>query len=244
MKVMQVLVMQNIMMTNEHKAITGAAMNKLAHVSLMLCAAIGISSCTTLDGNAVDRADRRAEKLAPRTPITVFNETLTRNALKSGNNQIKSVLVSCYGRGIGCTQGSLPVTNTMVYLYPYTPYLQETLQMEKKLKADIEKHSEYSAVQISLDPRLSHFRLQTKTDQYGRYSFDGLSLGRYYIVSEGVRWNNASVRHAHTWEGQQIKTSVNTPADLAFEKIIDIKPNSGVNQFESKMTISQLYVSQ
>ncbi|MGB4811356.1 MAG: SdrD B-like domain-containing protein [Methylophilaceae bacterium] len=219
-------------------------MKKLVSVSFILCALLGISSCATLNGDPVERADRKAEKLAPRTPATIFDENSARNALKPGNVEIKSVLISCYGRGILCIQGSVPVENTIVYLYPYTPYLQETLQMEKQLKADNEKNSEYNAVKINLNDKFAKINLKTKTDQYGRYSFKNLKPGKYYVLSDNARLNNSTVKHSHDWEGRQYKTAVNTPADLEFNKIVDVTQNSGVYTFESKMTILQRYVSQ
>lgn len=215
-------------------------MKKLVNISLVVCVLLGLSACATLHGDPVDRADRKAEKLAPRTPKTVFDEELAKNALKAGNVEIKSVLVNCYGRGIGCIEGSLPVTNTQVFLYPYTPYLQEYLEMTKKLNADRARHKDYYAVEILVDPKFKQYGLSTKSDQYGRYSFKNIKPGKYYIETEGAVGHRTVVRHVYDAYGNDIASTEDSPADLGYSNIFEITQTSGVYKFESKMSIIQI----
>lgn len=215
-------------------------MKKIINVSLLLCALVGLASCATISGDPVYRADRKAQALAPRAPKTVFDEAQAKNALKPGNVEIKSVLVHCYGRGIGCIEGSLPVTNTNVYLYPYTPYLQEYLEMSKKLKADRAKHKDYNAVEIIVDPKLKQYGLATKTDQYGRYSFNNIKPGKYYIETENTTGHRTVVGHFYDEYGVDHPRQVDSPADLEFNTIVDITQTAGVYKFESKMKILQI----
>lgn len=215
-------------------------MKTILKISILLCVLLGFSSCATLNGDPVDRADKKAIALAPRTPKTVFDEALAKNALKAGNVEIKSVLVNCYGRGIGCIEGSLPVTNTAVFLYPYTPYLQEYIEMTKKLKADRARHKDYNAVEVLVDPKLKQYGLATKTDQYGRYSFKNVKPGKYYIETENAVGHRTVVGHFYDDYGYDHPRQVDSPADLEFNTIVDITQTSGIYKFESKMNILQI----
>jgi hypothetical protein len=215
-------------------------MKKLVNVTLMFCVLSGMSACATLNGDPVDRADRLANALAPRTPKTPFDEAFAKAALKPGKVEIKSVLVNCYGRGVACMQGSIPVINTHVYLYPYTPYLQEYLDMDKQLQADIKKHREYSTVKINLDPKFSQYSLTAKTDEYGRYGFKGVKPGKYYVLSERATGHRTVVGHYYDDYGVDHPRQVDSPAELEFYKTLEISQNSGVYKFESQMQIIQI----
>ena len=206
-------------------------------LGLLLCASLGISACATLAGDPVDRADRKANALAPRAPKTVFDEALAKAALKPGNVEIKSVLVSCYGRGIGCIQGSVPVAGASVYLYPYTPYLEEYLAMQKKLTADIKRHRDYSSVKIVVSPKLAEYRRTARSDEFGRYSFKDVKPGKYYIASARVTGFRTVVKHYYDEFGYDHPRQEQEPADLEFESIVDITQTSGVHKFESRVEI-------
>lgn len=215
-------------------------MKNLVNVNLVFCALLAMSACTSVSGDPVDRADRLAQALEPRIPKTPFDEAQAKAALKPGNVEIKSVLVSCYGRGVACMQGGVPVTNTSVYLYPYTPYLQEYLGMEKQLKADIKKHHEYSAVKINLDPKFSQYSLTAKTDEYGRYSFKRVKPGKYYVLSERATGHRSVVGHYYDDYGVDHPRQIDSPAEMEFYKTLDIGQSSGVYKFESQMQIVQI----
>lgn len=210
---------------------------KLLKLGLVLCGLLEITACATLNGDPVDRADKLANALAPRAPKTPFDEALAKSALKPGNVEIKSVLVSCYGRGIGCMQGSLPVVGANVYLYPHTPYLNEYLALKKQLKSDIKKHREYSAVKIIVDPKMTVYRRIAKTDQFGRYSFAGVKPGKYYLVSSRVTGHRTVVGHYYDDFGYDHPRQVDSPAELEFEDAVDITQASGAYKFESKVEI-------
>lgn len=51
-------------------------MNKIMNITVVLCALFGTTACAALNGDSVDRADRKANALMPRTPKTPFNEAL------------------------------------------------------------------------------------------------------------------------------------------------------------------------
>ena len=66
-------------------------------------AVIQFSGCgSILYGDSIERADRNAQELAPRSIPVAFDEVEAKRAMGQGQVEIKSVLVSCYGRGMLC----------------------------------------------------------------------------------------------------------------------------------------------
>ncbi len=215
-------------------------MKKILKISILLSVLLGLASCAAIEGDRVDRADRSAKNNEPREPKSVFNEAQAKEALKPGNVEIKSVLVHCYGQGIGCIKGSLAVENTGVWLYPYTEYLQEYLNMSKKLAYEKSHRTGLNDVKIIVDPRLKSYVLSTKTDKYGRYSFKNIKPGKYYIESENVVGHRTVVRHIYDASGYDVGGPEDSPADLGYNNIFEITQTSGVYKFESKMNILQI----
>lgn len=62
---------------------------------------------------------------------------------------------------------------TLVTLYPMTPYFEDFLKLRKK------KENKNTAVYIS--DEASKYRLEAKTDAYGRFIFNKMKPGKYYI---------------------------------------------------------------
>ena len=211
---------------------------KAGFVTLALINLVGYGNAAFAD--EVDRADRRAQALAPRAPKTIFNEAEAKDALSPGEVEIKSVLVNCYGRGIACIQGSLPVADTKVFLFPYTAYTQELIAMEKQRMADIKKNAEYNAVQINMDDRYFKYMLVAKTDEFGRYSFKGMKPGKYYVLAGNVTGHRTVVGHYYDEFGYDHPQQVDSPADLEFSKVLEITQTSGVFKFDSKMQIFKI----
>ncbi len=64
-------------------------------------------------------------------------------------------------------------SNALVYLLPYSNYLNEWFKLRKKCKNT--NNSVY------LDPKVFAVRKETYTDDYGNFTFEGLQPGKYYV---------------------------------------------------------------
>lgn len=209
--------------------------------SLVIGMLLSMVACgNALHGDPVERADRQAKAYAPRAPKTAFDETLAKNALAKGNVEIKSVLVNCYGRGIGCIEGSVPVPNTKVHLFPYTPYVQESIEMQAKLRKDMKRDPRAAKIELHFDPRLLKYSMVATTDEYGRYTFKNLKPGKYYLLSDMVVGHRTVVEHYYDGGGNDIARTVDSPADMEFSKVVDITQTSGVVKFESRVLIVKI----
>lgn len=218
---------------------------KSALAVVLVFSLVQLTGCgAMLYGDPIDRADRNALALAPRSVSTDFNESEAKRAMGVGEVEVKSVLVSCYGRGMLCMSGSAPIANVKVWLYPYTAYFAEYHRMQMKLNADIKRNPKYQKVEIPLDQRMGKYRLEAKTDQYGRYSFLKLLPGKYFVISEDYMANRPRVGHYYDQYGMDHPRQVTEPARLEFSSIIEISQNSGVYKFESEMKIGALYAFQ
>lgn len=185
----------------------------------------------------VDLADKRAQMYAPRNPKIVFNETEAKKALEKGEVEIKSVLISCYGRGLFCKDGAEPIKSTRVFLWPYTAYAQELIDMQNQLAADTKRNPKFEKVVINMDDKYFKYMLVAKTDEYGRYSFKGMKPGKYYIVSDNVVGNRGVNVVSYDVNGISHGTEVSDLANLGFSKIVEITQPTGLVKFESKLEI-------
>lgn len=216
-------------------------MNIIIKKSVLVGMLLSLGACgNALHGDPVERADRQAKAYAPRVPKTAFDEELAKKGLAKGNVEIKSVLVNCYGRGIGCIEGSLPVRNTKVHLFPYTPYVQETIEMQEKLRKDMKRDPKAANIELHYDPRLLKYSINTTTDEYGRYSFKNLKPGKYYLLSEMVVGHRTVVEHYYDGHGNDIARKVDSPADMEFSEVVNITQTSGVVKFESRVKIVKI----
>lgn len=64
---------------------------------------------------------------------------------------------------------------TLVTLYPLTPYFEEFIKLRKQ------KENKKTVVYIS--DEAYKYRLETKTDAYGRFKFEKLKPGKYFLES-------------------------------------------------------------
>lgn len=213
-------------------------MKYLVKASFIAFTLINFASYSVLlFADEVDLADKRAQMYGPRTPKTVFNEAEAKEALAIGGVEVKSVLVSCYGRGLFCKDGSVPITSTKVFLFPYTAYTQEVVEMQNQLIEDIKRNSNYAKVKVNMDDKFHKYMLVAKTDEYGRYSFKEMKPGKYYIVSDNVTGNRGVNVVTYDVYGVSHGETVSDLANLGFNKVLEITQTSGVVKFDSKMTI-------
>ena len=138
---------------------------------------------------SVDQANTPLE-----TKITVpFNEQQAKAALETGPTNIKGVLYHKVKSG-GRQSGADPIIalgspvylkNVAVALYPVTDHLLEFVRLDnenKKRKYFFSKNKQVK--KLIADPNFYKYSIGTKTDANGRYFFNSLKPGRYYVVAE------------------------------------------------------------
>ncbi|MGB4811621.1 MAG: hypothetical protein WBP13_03940 [Methylophilaceae bacterium] len=172
---------------------------------LMLLQLILLSGCAE---TAYQTAQTQANEASKSKPIDVainapFNANDAKAALAPGNLTINGVMYSrlnITGRDdLTWPQSPLvknrPFVNMPVYLYPATPYVEEYAkqlnEQDKKVKSFwLGNPNKYfnpkpQAKNIIFSNEAAKYRLVTKTDNFGRYSFKNIKPGKYYIYCEG-----------------------------------------------------------
>lgn len=105
-------------------------------------------------------------------PTGVFNKALAEEMLQPGNASIVGV---AYTRQFTDSKRQDAPEGTLVTLYPLTPYFEEFLKLRTR------KEDKNTAVYLSEEAY--KYRVETKTDAYGRFIFENLKPGKYYIES-------------------------------------------------------------
>lgn len=101
---------------------------------------------------------------------SVFDASTAKAALDAGRSAI---------RGIACShtpEGWYMPIRQPVYLLPVTPYLEEWLNLRKNVKRG-------QVVAPLLDDAFA-IRVETKTDDRGRFQFTDMKPGRYYVFMD------------------------------------------------------------
>ncbi|MFP3577735.1 hypothetical protein, partial [Brevibacillus sp. SIMBA_040] len=78
-----------------------------------------------------------------------------------------------YGYKAPLAKKQLAPEGTLVTLYPLTPYFEEFIKLRKQ------KENKKTLVYIS--DEAYKYRIETKTDAYGRFKFEKLKPGKYFI---------------------------------------------------------------
>lgn len=111
------------------------------------------------------------------------------------------------GRGTSSIQGAacayhdnlqFPAAHQKVYLLPLTPYLEEWLQLRKQ---------SHRARIAPLSNAVFEARVETQTDNKGRFRFPAMKPGRYYIVVP-FAFNQAKSRDVYAGSGHDAYGSV------------------------------------
>jgi hypothetical protein len=125
---------------------------------------------------------QRANKLAGKNKINViypampFDSVAAKNALAFGQTTIEGVAYTKprnqWGTKVPFSQRIFAV-NTTVVLFPVTPYLQEWFRLRN------EKEGKRTHVYMSNEA--FRYRIVETTDAYGRFKFEKMKPGRYFI---------------------------------------------------------------
>lgn len=112
-------------------------------------------------------------------PQSFFDKKLAQEMLAIGTSNIEGVASTkqktVYGYKAPLAKKQLAPEGTLVTLYPLTPYFEEFIKLRKQ------KENKKTSVYIS--DEAYKYRIETKTDAYGRFKFEKLKPGKYFIES-------------------------------------------------------------
>ncbi|MBN9297469.1 MAG: hypothetical protein J0I41_10680 [Filimonas sp.] len=144
-------------------------MTKLLTGSMM--AAVVLMAC-----NPVKQADRNAAKNTVVTvyPQSSFDSVAAKNALTYGTGSISGVVF----KRVAKQKGSIYTTklwgkNVKVILFPVTPYFQEWYDLRKKKEGKLTR--------VYMSDAAVRFRVETFSDDYGRFTFEKMRPGKYFL---------------------------------------------------------------
>lgn len=210
----------------------------------------------------LEAADRRAERDQPEYygPQTPFDPVEARAKMAEGNTIIRGYLfhnLNAWGRAGTLLIPGAPaqaVQGVEVYLYPATDHLvewQKLFAKEKSVKfkppiiAAFEKKKRPKILQV--DPRVQETRLVAKTDNYGRFTFEKMLPGKYYITAStnisGSYEGNEVTGHSTAYDGWGRPYSVehtrptthhySTP--MFMDDFIEVKAGEAKLELDAKM---------
>lgn len=124
--------------------------------------------------NSIKQADRLANKQQERIvyPETVFDSVAAKKLIAYGNATIKG-LVYVKTNKLALVGGKQYGSNVVVTLFPVTNYLMDWYKLREKREDKITK--------VYLSEIAARFRIEAKTDAYGRFTFGQLKPGKYFI---------------------------------------------------------------
>lgn len=128
--------------------------------------------------NPLQKANNLAKKnqITALYPSIAFDSITAKKALAYGNTTIEGI---AYTKPRTQWGNKAPLasrifaTNTTVILFPVTPYFEEWFQLRNK-KEDKRTH-------VYMSNEAFKYRIVEKTDSYGRFKFEKMKPGRYFI---------------------------------------------------------------
>lgn len=115
-------------------------------------------------------------------PQVFFDKTLAQNQLKPGKSTIEGEAFTREKANIPFTLGMAKAKigkkhiadeGTLVMLFPVTDYFMEFYNLRKK--------KENRKNKVVMSPDAFETRREAYTDAYGRFKFDNLKIGKYYL---------------------------------------------------------------
>jgi hypothetical protein len=137
--------------------------------------------------NAVKQADRAADRDAARNtvntyfPVITFDENAAKLATAEGKSSIKGVLFTKEKTKVSLLTIKSPLTpkiygeNRAVILYPVTAYFEDWYKMRSE--------KENKNTRVYMTDKALFYTIVTRTDSYGRFSFDKMKPGKYFLQS-------------------------------------------------------------
>ncbi len=131
-------------------------------------------------------ANRKAEKNTIKTlyPESSFDSVVARNALSYGNSTIEGVTFTKPKTQFGYKAPlakRIYGANILVTLFPVTPYFTEWYNLRRA--------KEGKRTVCYMSDQAFRFRIETKTDDYGRFKFEKMKPGKYFLQAF-LEWQN------------------------------------------------------
>ncbi|HLP38960.1 beta-sandwich domain-containing protein [Lacibacter sp.] len=124
--------------------------------------------------NPVKNADRKASRNEIKSifPTQSFDSLAAKKMLAYGKATIKGVVYKKTNK-LAIVNAKRYGYKVTVTLYPATPYFMEYYNLRQ------EKESKRTKVYIS--DEAYRYRIEVKTDEYGRFTFDKIKPGKYFL---------------------------------------------------------------
>lgn len=173
-----------------------------------------LSACASPMEQADRNAQRQTAAVAIKEKVSVpFDESQAKAAMGKGASRMKGVLyhrVTMNGRYAGgdyilSLEPAVQVKGVTVMLFPETEHLKEWLKLERDNRGKRMRSRDNQRVDYIPDPRMWKYAIKTKTDQHGRYFFNNLKPGKYFVMADDVEVN--STGYSVVQDGVSVITS-------------------------------------
>ncbi len=211
-------------------------------VFLFFVCFIGITPQVSFAQSVLDQMNKKAEENTAKRiePSLPFDEDEAKNAWALGDATIKGVLYSKEsksGPGFHTIGGNAPepAIKQKVYIYPITKHFAEYLSLKKQYK----NYKGKQRIEVRFDDKMINYGGYAETDEYGRFTFEKMKPGKYYLFSyvvlKGVK--NVDVPYAYDNYGNQYtqKQRAFWNADAACEMEFEIKENEKVKEIDARL---------
>ncbi len=137
--------------------------------SFCLIGGLVIYSCSP-----VRQADNRAARHAVKTiyPTQAFDSVSAKQMLTYGSAGIKGLIYKKTNK-LALVGGKVYGANVRIILYPVTPYLMEFFELRKT--------RENKKTKVFISDEANRYRLEVTSDDYGRFTFEKMKPGRYFL---------------------------------------------------------------
>jgi hypothetical protein len=137
--------------------------------SFCLIGGLVIYSCSP-----VRQADNKAARHAVKTiyPTQAFDSVSAKQMLTYGSAGIKGLIYKKTNK-LALVGGKVYGANVRIILYPVTPYLMEFFELRKT--------RENKKTKVFISDEANRYRLEVTSDDYGRFTFEKMKPGRYFL---------------------------------------------------------------
>lgn len=124
--------------------------------------------------NSIKQADRLANKQEVNIvyPETVFDSVAAKKLMAYGNSAIKGLVYKKINK-LSVVGGKQYGSNIVITLFPVTPYLMDWYNLREK--------RESKRTKVYIADHVARFRFEVVSDAYGRFVFDKIKPGKYFI---------------------------------------------------------------